>query len=376
MLLHFALAFGLVDSPLGDMLGKKWLGAVVWNGNYGVTMFFVVSGYLITSNTLQRFGALERVDWRAFYVLRLARIFPSLLLALAIIVLLGSLGVPFFNNSDDGHALPTSFFLLAAGSVLTFWHNVLMAHVGWFNYSLNVYWSLSVEEVFYVGFPLACVALKSRRKIAALCLFFIVLAPVYRYRNAADELLFECGYLACFDAIALGCLAALVAQRWQPRAWRGVVLRVLASGGLVAVYLWGIRGHESYGFTAMAVLTALLLIASPAGQAVGWAARPLARGVCWLGRHSYELYLFHIIVLATMRNITDRDHLGYAMRLPWLLVFLCASALIAALVSRCWGEPLNRWLRGALAPRPGAAASAGDGRPGRTALADGGQSVE
>lgn len=65
-----------------------------------------------------------------------------------------------------------------------------------------------------------------------------------------------------------------------------------------------------------------------------------------MGRHSYELYLFHIIVLAAMCNITDREHLTYALLLPWKLVFLLASALFAALVSRYVGEPMNRWIRG------------------------------
>ncbi|MES2952538.1 MAG: acyltransferase [Pseudomonadota bacterium] len=345
LLLHFALAFGLGNSPVGDLLGKKLLGAILWNGNYGVTMFFVISGYLITSNALARFGSLQAIDWRAFYVMRFARIFPSLLLALAIIVPLGCLDVPFFNNSDDGHVFPASFFVLAAGSVLTFWHNVLMANVGWFNYCLNVYWSLSVEEVFYLVFPLACVALKSQRKIVALCCVFIALAPLYRYQNAGNELLFECGYLACFDAIAFGCLAALVAQRWRPLGRQGILVRVLASIALVATYLWGIRGHESYGFTCIAVLTAVLLIATPQVQSIGKKLWLPTRVVGWLGRHSYELYLFHIIVLATMRNITDRDNLSYAMRLPWLLVYLLASALAAALVSRYLGEPMNRWIR-------------------------------
>ena len=351
LLLHFALAFGLNNSPLGDLLGKEWLGAIVWNGNYGVTMFFVISGFLITSNTLLRYGSLDKVDWRAFYMLRLARIFPSLLLALAIIVPLGCMGIPFFNNSDDGQVFPASFFVLAAGSVLTFWHNVLMAHVGWFNYSLNVYWSLSVEEVFYLVFPFACIALKSPRKIVCLCLVFVAVAPLYRYHHASDELLFECGYLACFDAIALGCLAALLARRWQLQGMRAVLLRVAGVAALASVYLWGIRGHESYGFTAIALLTALLLVASPMGQDRTWLSRWPVRGLGWLGRHSYELYLFHIIVLAFMRNTTDREHLSYALRLPWLLVFLLTSAVLAATVSRYVGEPMNRWVRSRLGRR-------------------------
>jgi peptidoglycan/LPS O-acetylase OafA/YrhL len=102
LLLHYSLSYRLSKSPLADWFGADTVRAVVNNGNYGVTMFFVVSGYLITSNTLRRFGSLGAIDARAFYVMRAARILPPLLLAVVIIVTLGLLGVPMFGNSDAG----------------------------------------------------------------------------------------------------------------------------------------------------------------------------------------------------------------------------------------------------------------------------------
>ena len=133
LLLHFSLTYDLVHSPLAALLPQSWVAAAVDNGNYGVTMFFVISGLLITSNNLVRYGQLRDVDLRQFYALRFARIIPPLLLALLIIVPLGVLGVPSFSNSDGGHVLPATFFVIATLSVLTFWHNVLMQQIGWFN---------------------------------------------------------------------------------------------------------------------------------------------------------------------------------------------------------------------------------------------------
>src|SRR6185437_12568304 len=179
LLLHFSLTYQLVDSPLSLILPAALLRAAVTNGNYGVTMFFVISGFLITSNNLLRYGRLQSVDLRQFYAFRFSRIIPPLILALTVIVVLGLLGVPSFGNGDGGNGPPPSFFI-AVLSVLTFWHNVLMEMVGYFNYCLNIYWSLSVEEVFYLTFPLACVLLKRNRYIVALCLAAIVLGPVYR----------------------------------------------------------------------------------------------------------------------------------------------------------------------------------------------------
>ena len=86
LLLHFTLAYGLKNSPLGTWLAPQLLKAIAYNGNFGVTIFFVISGFLITSNSLSRWGDLKDIDLRSFYLLRVARIMPSLLLVLAIIV--------------------------------------------------------------------------------------------------------------------------------------------------------------------------------------------------------------------------------------------------------------------------------------------------
>jgi peptidoglycan/LPS O-acetylase OafA/YrhL len=344
LLLHFSLTYHLIDSPLSLVLPAKWLGAAINNGNYGVTIFFVISGFLITSNNLRRYGQLGEVSLRHFYVYRFSRIIPPLVLALAIIVALGVLGLPSFSNSDGGQRLPSSFFVVAVLSVLTFWHNVLMQAVGYFNYCLNIYWSLSVEEMFYLTFPLAGVLLKRTRYIVALCLLVIVAGPIYRAIHRDDELYFMYGYAACFDAIAFGCLAAL----WYPRIDIGRiatrVVRGLAALALAAVYMTGIEGHEALGFSCIALCSACLLVNSFDGPAERRGVRP-GWIVCWFGRHSYELYLFHIIVLAGMRNWVPPGTLPYAYKLPFFALFLLLSALAAGAVSRFYAEPVNEGLR-------------------------------
>lgn len=349
LLLHFALAYGLKNSPLSALPG--WLLGAAYQGNYGVTIFFVISGYLITSTSLRRWGDLARIDLAAFYLYRIARLLPSLLLALSLIVLLGVLDVPFFANSDGGKDLPASYFVIAIASVLTFWHNVLMQSAGYFNYCLNVYWSLSVEEMFYLLLPLSCRLLRQRHWIMLLCGAAIVAGPVYRSLHADNEIDFMYGYLACFDAIAIGCLTALLTQHWRPGARAGQRLRWTAGLALAALYVRGIGGHEVFGFSAIALASAAFIVGATAGQA---ASQGRPGPLHWLGRHSYELYLFHIIVLAAMRNVVDKAGLGYSERLPWLALFLAATALAAALVARCVSEPANtaRRFRGAATAAP------------------------
>ncbi|MCE9660360.1 MAG: acyltransferase [Burkholderiales bacterium] len=346
LLLHFSLTYRLAASPLGDLLSPAALRAVVNNGNFGVTIFFAVSGFLITSNVLRREGRLADVDIGAFYLRRAARILPPLLLAVSVITALGLAGAPSFTNRVDGVLQPNGYFLVAAGSVLTFTHNMLMQSAGYFNYCLNIYWSLSVEEMFYLAFPLLCFASAKRGwMVVALCVAAAAIGPLYRHAHVDDEIFYMYGYPACFDAIAFGCLAALAAAR-QSVSVTVARLGVAAAAALLALsYLSGIKGNEVFGFTAVALSTALLLffnasLARPSRVGSVWSA-PLR----WAGRHSYELYLFHIVVLALMRDALPRDQLGYDAKLPWLLCYLLLSAVVAGLVARHLSEPANASIR-------------------------------
>jgi peptidoglycan/LPS O-acetylase OafA/YrhL len=348
LLLHFSLTYDLMKSPLAAILPVKWIHAAVINGNYGVTVFFVISGFLITSNNLLRYGRLADVRLRQFYAFRFARIVPPLILALFVVLLLGLQGAPSFMNSKQGAAMPASFFAVAILSVLTFWHNVLMQVVGYFNYCLNIYWSLSVEEVFYLTFPAACALLKRDRLIIALCLAAIVIGPVYRSFHLDNEIYFMYAYPACFDAIAFGCLTAVLQRKLDIGRHLEKLIRYVAGAGLAAGYLAGIDGHEVFGFSLIALCAAGLLTNAFDGsqeKARYWPSRIVG----WFGRHSYELYLFHIILLAGIRDLLPKATLPYAYKLPLLVLFLALSALLAGIVARYFADPVNQRLRRSLA---------------------------
>ncbi|WP_211443844.1 acyltransferase family protein [Collimonas humicola] len=356
LLLHYQLSYSLTDSPLRYLLSKEAIRALTLNGNYGVTMFFAISGYLITATTIQRYGGLAQVDIARFYVFRMARIFPCLLAVLAIIAILGLLGLPaFMNVAKPGW--PAVGMPLAVLSVLTFWHNVLMQHAWYFNYAMNIYWSLSVEEVFYLLFPLLCFGLKREWAIAAVWVVAIAVGPIYRSFHTADEIYFMYGYAACFDAVAFGCLAALFAGKVRLRGWLWRLAQVAAACLVASIYLRGIDGHEIFGFSLIAAGTSVLLLGARNEKVPAWlqGSRLLA-AIRWLGRHSYELYLFHIVILGLMRSVVPKGAMPYAWKLPVLALFLLVSALAAGLIARFYSEPVNAWLRQALLrPRPAAA---------------------
>ncbi|RUP38063.1 MAG: acyltransferase, partial [Acinetobacter sp.] len=203
LMLHFHLSYPLVFS---DSLSLNF----IMNGNYGVTIFFVISGYLISSNALKRYGDLSQINMKHFYFLRCARILPPLVLALIVISLFYALDFKSFTNSVYKEGIDNPSLGLTIFSVLTFWHNVMMDYYGYFNYAVNIYWSLSVEEFFYLIFPLSCLFLRKTKLIILMLVSIVLIAPIYRYINRKDEIIFMYSYLACFDSIAIGILVALV----------------------------------------------------------------------------------------------------------------------------------------------------------------------
>lgn len=345
LLHHFNIAYRLEDTLLAGVLGWDLVRAVARNGNYGVTMFFVVSGYLITSNTERRWAGLAHVGARAFYTLRVARIVPCLLLLLAVVNLLAAGGVATFQNRPQSGG-PVSFWLVNLAS-LTFWMNVLIGRHGWFNYPLGVLWSLSVEEVFYLVFPLLCLFLRREARLLAFWAIVIIAGPLYRLAHQGDEGSYLYAYAASFDGIAIGCCIALLARKvaLRGRALQGLQGAVAAA--MAVLYLWRPIGETNVlGVTGMALGTAVLLLgghersADPARHG----RHPLATLV-WLGRLSYELYLFHLIVLGLMRTAFPPRTASGDAKLLLLALFLVLSAGLATLVSRFYAEPLNHQIR-------------------------------
>jgi peptidoglycan/LPS O-acetylase OafA/YrhL len=349
---HFNIAYPLDDTVLARAFGWEAVRAVARNGNYGVTMFFVVSGFLITANALRRWGDLRQVAVRAFYGLRAARILPCLVLLLLAVDALALAGFRVFqNHPPDRGGAPVSYGL-AHLAALTSWMNVLVGQVGWFNYPLGVLWSLSVEEAFYFAFPLACLALRSETRLAGFWAKFIIIGPAWRITHQGDEGGWLYGYLACFDGIAIGCCTALLARRILMRGRIAAVFQATVAVGMGFLYLRApIAQTNVYGVSLMALGTAILLLGAhgnPSGPLLE-RSRILA-AVGWAGRLSYELYLFHLIVLGALRIAYPPRTVAGDTKLVLLVAFLLFSTGLATVISGLYSEPLNRRMRRILAP--------------------------
>ena len=353
LLLHFHFAYNLLKSPMAVLLPKPYLVNLVLNGNYGVTVFFVISGYLITSTALRRFGSLGEISAKVFYAFRFARIVPCLVLVLAIIT-----GLALANVSAFGDTKNVSIWV-ADLSVLTFWHNVMMAKCGYFNYCLDVFWSLSVEEAFYFGFPLLCVWLRKPRWIVMAGIAAVIVGPIYRRVYSHNEIQFLYGYLACFDAIAMGCITAVLVRRWRIVKKVRNLVQLAALACMTWIFLRaGIDSVPVWGPSLMAIGAAVFLFAEGASRREETSAETMPmferilHPVAWFGGHSYELYLFHIVILAGMRTLLPQETVALAAKPAWLVFFVASSALVGWLIARFYSEPMNRGIRAKLLKTP------------------------
>ena len=131
------------------------------------------------------------------------------------------------------------------------------------------------------------------------------------------------------------------------------MLQTLTVAGMALLYLWRPIGQMNVlGVTAMALGTAVLLLDARDRQAGSAFGRSLAFApLQWFGRCSYELYLFHLVVLGAMRTVLPPRSAAGDEKL-WLLAgFLALSAELSAVVARFYAEPLNRGIKQFLSER-------------------------
>lgn len=271
-------------------------------GFIGVDLFFVLSGFLITSVLLREHGRAGRISFRNFYFRRALRLLPALFALLICVSVFASL------------------FLPAEQAALTFkgvFYTLIYA-ANWIQVppfppgigQLSHAWSLSVEEQFYILWPLALVGLlKLRRRalIAGVVVLLIaasMLTSIWMWATGTPHLRMYFGSDTRASEILVGCLAALIYSWGIIRTTETVrrmfrVGSVLSFAGIaVACFMTRHTGDFVYagGFTLIAVATAVIILdflLFPSAISRWFANRPLA----WTGKISYGLYLWHVPIL-------------------------------------------------------------------------------
>jgi len=330
--------------PYTKGLPHQLVFSLVWNGQFGVQMFFVISGFLITSTTLRRWGSLPVISVRDFYRLRFARIAPLLFLLLAVLSILHFAHFKNFVVSAKTGGLGRAIF-----AALTFHVNLLEARRGYLPGGWDILWSLSVEEMFYLFFPVICRLFGRGKLLVALLLGFVVLGPFGRTVLAHGNGVWkEYSYLGGMDAIAIGCLTALAVSRVRfsrLQLWTlsslGIILLVFSLCFSIRAYIWGL-GRNGLNMTILALGTCLLVAAAAQTQ---WRSPRILSPVLKLGQRSYEVYLTHIFVVFAMFRLFVEA--GKPMRgVPALfIVVIVLAGLLGEAVARLFSDPMNRLLR-------------------------------
>lgn len=342
---HFNIPYKLHDTFLGvDIFGESLSTLIARNGNYGVTMFFVISGFLITQHTLQRSASLAQINLKDFYIRRIARIMPCLVLLVAVVTILGSFGLkPFLNQAPNDIEVS---YGLTVFSAFSFWMNILIIQYGWVNYALGVLWSLSVEEVFYLVFPMLCLLLGRGKGFILFLLAVICYAPYFRALHFAEESgAYLYHYFSSFDGIAIGCLTALMAQRFQLNRKMNQSVIVFISLLMIGLYLYApIKEVSTWGISIFALLSAgLIFCFAQNPQAV--AQSKMSKVMLWIGQRSYEMYLFHLIVLGLIKVFYFPKQTLPTEKLILLPIFFIGTFILSWAIEKYYSAPLNLKIR-------------------------------
>jgi peptidoglycan/LPS O-acetylase OafA/YrhL len=317
-----------------------WLG-----GGQGVTLFFLLSGYLITALALREEDARGALSLGAFYVRRSLRIFPLYYFTLGVyaLLLLG-VGVSPHLAGTFREALPAYLLyfqevpfygrMIAAGTDLPFFQS----------------WSLGIEEKFYLVWPLLAFMLwrgrRARRRTGtALLLAVFALGPcVLAWAAPGLRLVARC--VTSYAPILAGCLVALLLhdRRWFARLG-GLGRRAApAAAVLLAVHLvrpWLPDGPVPFVSDVVYVLAGAVFLA-----AVVLGDGPVQRllrtpALVFVGKLSYGIYLIHVFAIAVAHRLAG----GVAAYVLACVLSTAGAWVLSRLLERPCIELGRRWSR-------------------------------
>jgi peptidoglycan/LPS O-acetylase OafA/YrhL len=287
----------------------------------GVGIFFVLSGFLITSLLLREYEARGTIGFKHFYLRRTFRILPPLYAYLAfVVVFCRVLSYPLHPKSIAGSALFYLNYFPAGGQWLT-------EHT----------WSLCVEEQFYLLWPMALVfVLKRGGKGAAakLAAALIITAPLLRIATKMSHLAIFDHRLSFLlhtrmDALMSGCLLSLVvgtpkfellyakiAKFW----WLLPLEFTLVSGALT--FFLGVTYRFTVGYTIDSICVALFLVWSTRNQTSPVGNILNSRLMVRIGVLSYSAYIWQTFFIHT-------ENPTWLNRMPWGFIFIWIAALIS-----------------------------------------------
>lgn len=349
VILHNADAYGRVS-------GVLWPVAMLSHAGWiGVELFFVLSGFLITNNLLDTQQATNY--YQSFFARRTLRIFPLYYGTLFIALIVA----PHFVAEDPG---------IAASRAHQVWLWTFM--VNWTEpfgkavHGFPHFWSLSVEEQFYLVWPFL-IRRRTPRSVWTVCATLIAVAFLIRCAmlivGAKSEAIYM--FTVCrMDALAAGAAAAAlvrmpaavaVLHRHSNKLWiMGLALGVIGAAVTDTYAVYG-RGTFTIGYTMLSVCFALLLlgaIAAPSRINIPYQKVLAYAPLRSVGKYSYAMYVFHMLIILSIGPsiLAQLKPLTSFYPLLYVLVITMLSYVAAFISYHCYEKHFLK-LKGRFSPR-------------------------
>ena len=309
-----------------------------YNGFLGVDMFFVISGFLITTLLLEENNKRNKISLKAFYIRRTLRLFP----ALYILCIISFIYAVFFRHGHEKieifHEVYSSMFYVT--NISWYWNwckeGLLLSHT----------WSLAIEEQFYLVWPWIILLALRYKRLKSLTVFLIIFIIALKFPFIVDKtpMLVQC---LISDSIYIGCLTALI--RWLiydkikiPDYITFVLIGIILIICLLPINLSS-KINISYLKLVISIFTSIILLNFINNPMVFSSKILSTPSMVWIGKISYGLYLWHIPIFKLIKyHSTLPPSISFILKFFLTFLFATLSWMIIEKKSTDFGRRLSK----------------------------------